>query len=407
VYFHIYALYNLFVIILLLFCRKENPARRSPGIENLRSSPQNLLSDYDDTPQDENEHVHNTPPLSPVDARETSPPVGDLGGSRDKHVDFVSDLPSSGAASVDAAAVSDARLDSVNIEKDGSSNLATSTPMTAVLSDLVAVSTEKAIEKVILGQWSDADGNIFFPAYVLFRNNVAPSTAIVPPEAEPCEDAQPAPCINEGVAQDVEQSQVVYPSPVNLVPGSSLFTNLEHMESPVWNFSSQSPVVDAAVVSPPPVSAAASVGPIVQPQSPSGVGINIVYVEPVTKPSLPESSTSVDSNVMKDQPSSVPNPSQSSIVVTEKSSNIQEAQLPSKRKHPQILAIVTKLPKARFVGADGKLSLARGIPIPLPDHVVSIKPTSTDPAPSVVSECPSVHVQPSAHAPSIDPNSGV
>jgi hypothetical protein len=36
---------------------------------------------------------------------------------------------------------------------------------------------------------------------------------------------------------------------------------------------------------------------------------------------------------------------------------------------------------------------------------VSIKPTSADPAPSVVSECPSTHVQPSSHAPSIDPNS--
>jgi hypothetical protein len=35
-----------------------------------------------------------------------------------------------------------------------------------------------------------------------------------------------------------------------------------------------------------------------------------------------------------------------------------------------------KLSKARFVGADGKLSLTRGIPIPLPDHVVLIKPTS-------------------------------
>jgi hypothetical protein len=144
----------------------------------------------------------------------------------------------------------------------------------------------------------------------------------------------------------------------------------------------------------------------VQPQSSSGVGINIESIEPVTKPSLPESSTGVDSNVMKDQPSSVPNPPQSSTIVTEKSSNIQEAQLPSKRKHPQISVVVMKLPKARFVGADGKLSLARGIPIPLPDHVVSIKPTSADPAPSVVSECPSAHVQPSAHAPSIDPNSG-
>jgi hypothetical protein len=37
---------------------------------------------------------------------------------------------------------------------------------------------------------------------------------------------------------------------------------------------------------------------------------------------------------------------------------------------------------------------------------VSIKPTSVDPAPSVVSECPFAHVQPSVHAPSIDPNSG-
>jgi hypothetical protein len=58
------------------------------------------------------------------------------------------------------------------------------------------------------------------------------------------------------------------------------------------------------------------------------------------------------------------------------------------------------------VGADGKLSLARGIPIPLPSHVVSLKPTSTDPAPSVGSECPSTHVQPSAHDPSIAPNTG-
>jgi hypothetical protein len=81
--------------------------------------------------------------------------------------------------------------------------------------------------------------------------------------------------MDEGVSQDYEQSQVVYPSPGNLVPGSSFFTNLEHMESPVWNFSSQSPIVDAAAVSYPPVSAAASAGPTVQPQSSSGVGINI------------------------------------------------------------------------------------------------------------------------------------
>jgi hypothetical protein len=245
--------------------------------------------------------------------------------------------------------------------------------MTAVLSDLVAVSTEKVVEKVIPRKWSDADGTIFFPASVLFRNTEAPSTAVAPPEAEPWEDAQPAPCIDESAAQDVEQSQVVYPSPVNLVPGSSLFTNLENMESPVWNFSSQSPIVDAVVVSHPPVSAAASAGPTVQPQSSSGVGINIKSIQLVTKPSMPESSTGVYSNVMKDQPSLVPNPPRSSTVVTEKSSNIQEAQLPSKRKHLQILAVVMKLPKARFVGADGKLSLARGIPIPLPDHVVSIK----------------------------------
>jgi hypothetical protein len=133
---------------------------------------------------------------------------------------------------------------------------------------------------------------------VLFRNTEAPSTAVVPSEAEPCEDAQPAPCVDEGVAQDIEQSQVVYPSPINLVPGSSLITNLEHMESPVWNFSSQSPVIDADVVSHPPVSATASVGPTVQPQSSSGVGINIESVQPVTKPSMPESSTGVDSNLL-------------------------------------------------------------------------------------------------------------
>jgi hypothetical protein len=297
------------------------------------------------------------PPSSPVDAHETSPPVGDLGGSRDKHVDFVSDLPSSGVASINAAALSDAHFDSVNIEKDGSSSLATSAPMTDVLSDSVSISTEKAVEKVILRQWSDANGNIFFPTTVLFRNTVAPSTAVVPPEAEPCEDAQPAPCIDEGVAQDVEQSQVVYPSPTNLVPGSSMFTNLEHMESPMWNFSSQSPIVDAAVVSPLPISVVASAGPTVQPQSSSGVGINTVSAQPVTKPSMPESSTGVDSNVMKDQPSSVPNPPQSSTVVTEKSSNKQEAQLPSKRKHPQISDVVTEVPKARFVGADGNFLL--------------------------------------------------
>jgi hypothetical protein len=171
-----------------------------------------------------------------------------------------------------------------------------------------------------------------------------------------------------------------------------MFTNLEHMESPVWNFSSQSLVVDAAVVSPPPVSAAASAGPTIQPQSSSGVGINTESVQPVTKPSMPESSTGVDSNVMKGQPSSVPNPPHSSTVFTEKSSNKQEAQLPSKRKHPQISAVVTQVLKARFVGADGKLSLARGIPIPLPSHVVSLKPTSADPAPLVASECPSAHV---------------
>jgi hypothetical protein len=150
------------------------------------------------------------------------------------------------------------------------------------------------------------------------RNTMAPSTAVVPPEAEPSEDAQPAPSIDEGVSQDVEQSQVVYPSPSNLVPGSSLFTNLEHKESLVWNFSSQSPVVDAAVVSHPSVIAAASAGPTIQPQSSSGVGTNIESVQPVTKPSMPKSSTGVDSNVLKDQPSSVPNLPRSSTVVTEK-----------------------------------------------------------------------------------------
>jgi hypothetical protein len=62
--------------------------------------------------------------------------------------------------------------------------------------------------------------------------------------------------------------------------------------------------------------------------------------------------------------------------------------------------------KARFVGADGKPPLVRGITIPLPSHVVSLKPTSVDPAPLVASECPSAHVQPSAHASSIAPNTG-
>jgi hypothetical protein len=65
-----------------------------------------------------------------------------------------------------------------------------------------------------------------------------------------------------------------------------------------------------------------------------------------------------------------------------------------------------KVLKVRFVGVDGKLSLARGIPIPIPSHVVLLKPTSADPTPPVASESPSAHVQPSAHAPSIAPTTG-
>jgi hypothetical protein len=202
----VYALDNLFVIILLLFCRNETPARSSPCTKNLRASPQSMLSDYDDTHQDGNEHVHNMPPSSPVDAREMSPLVGDLGGSHDKHVDIVSDLPPSGETFINAAAVSDAHLDSVNIEKDGSSSLATSAPMTTIASDSVVVSPKKVVENVIPGEWSDADVNIFFLAFVLFRNTVAPSIAIAPPEEEPSEDAQPDPSIIEGISQDVEQS---------------------------------------------------------------------------------------------------------------------------------------------------------------------------------------------------------
>jgi hypothetical protein len=55
------------------------------------------------------------------------------------------------------------------------------------------------------------------------------------------------------------------------------------------------------------------------------------------------------------------------------------------------------------VGADAKLSLAEGIPIHVPDHVVLLKPNIVDLASSVASESPSVHVQPSAPAPSIAP----
>jgi hypothetical protein len=51
------------------------------------------------------------------------------------HADIVSDMPSSGAAVVNATAVSDALLDSVNIVKHGSSILATSAPVTDVVSD--------------------------------------------------------------------------------------------------------------------------------------------------------------------------------------------------------------------------------------------------------------------------------
>jgi hypothetical protein len=107
------------------------------------------LLDYDDTHQDGNEHVNKTPPSSPIDARELSPLARDLGGSHDVHADIVSDMPSSGAAVVNATAVSDALLDSVNIVKHGSSILATSAPVTDVVSDSVDVSTEKAFENVI------------------------------------------------------------------------------------------------------------------------------------------------------------------------------------------------------------------------------------------------------------------
>jgi hypothetical protein len=41
------------------------------------------------------------------------------------------------------------------------------------------------------------------------------------------------------------------------------------------------------------------------------------------------------------------------------------------------------------VGVDAKLSLAKGIPIPIPDHVGSLKSTTTDLAHLVASESPS------------------
>jgi hypothetical protein len=57
------------------------------------------------------------------------------------------------------------------------------------------------------------------------------------------------------------------------------------------------------------------------------------------------------------------------------------------------------------VGVDAKLSLAKGIPIPIPGHVVSLKSTTTDLAHLVASESPSAVpsalVQLSAHGPSI------
>jgi hypothetical protein len=227
---------HIFDSFYFIFCSMETPA-----------SPRDLLLDYDYTHQDDNEHVHNTPPSPPVDARETSPPVGDLGGSHDKHVDTISDLPSSGAAIINAIAVLDAPLDSVNIVKHGSSSLDTSILASAVVSDSVVVSTKKAVENVIPGQWTDADGNLFFPASVLFKNTTAPSMAIIAPEADP-EYAQPAPSSAEGISQ-ADQSHDVCPSPAILVPASSLFTNLQYMDSPVWNLSSQSPVRDDVVVS--------------------------------------------------------------------------------------------------------------------------------------------------------------
>jgi hypothetical protein len=169
----------------------------------------------------------------------------------------------------------------------------------------------------------------------------------------------------------------------------------------MWNFRSQSLVLDAAVVSSPFVSAVAFVGPTVQPQSSSGVAQNDENVQQVRKPNLPKSSTGVDTNVAKDQPSAVPNHPQSSTVVPKKHKSLSA----SKPKHLQSSVVVTKVLKARFVGADGKLSLAKGIPIHLPDHVILLKSNTVDPAPSVALESSYAPVQPNAPAPSISPTS--
>jgi hypothetical protein len=55
------------------------------------------------------------------------------------------------------------------------------------------------------------------------------------------------------------------------------------------------------------------------------------------------------------------------------------------------------------VSADAKLYLAKGIPIPLLDHVVSLKSNTTDPAPSVALESSSSPIQPNALGPSVAP----
>jgi hypothetical protein len=92
-----------------------------------------------------------------------------------------------------------------------------------------------------------------------------------------------------------------------VVPGSRQLSNLVHMEDPMWNFSSQSPVREPVVVPSPLVSVAGNVGPSVAPQIPS--------------------------------------------------------------------AVVTVLKKGKFIAADAKLRLPAGIPILLPDDVVSLKKT--------------------------------
>jgi hypothetical protein len=138
-------------------------------------------------------------------------------------------------------------------------------------------------------------------------------------------------------------------------------------------------------------------GPIFQPQSSSGVAPIDETVEPVTKLNLPQSSTGVDTNVQKAQPSSPTNHLQSSTIVTKKHKSLPA----SKPNHPQSSAVVTQVLKARLEGADAKLSLAKGIPIPLPDHVVSLKSNTFYPAPSVALESLSSPAQPNAPAPSV------